>query len=52
MNSVKHRHRWVVVSTHQVSEGLVVYQRCLCGRWRVATAPLDPDDSVETARTG
>ncbi|WP_328525068.1 hypothetical protein [Kribbella sp. NBC_00359] len=34
-----HRHRWSAVSSHQVSEGLVVYQRCACGRWRVTSTP-------------
>jgi hypothetical protein len=34
-----HRHRWTVASSHQVSEGLVVYQRCACGQWRVTSTP-------------
>lgn len=37
-----HRHRWQLVSSHQVSDGLVIYQRCACGRWRVARTPVDP----------
>ncbi|MEU8223741.1 hypothetical protein [Kribbella sp. NPDC048915] len=37
-----HRHRWIAVSRHAVSEGLVVYQRCACGQWRVASTSPDP----------
>ncbi|TDD23309.1 hypothetical protein E1218_18105 [Kribbella turkmenica] len=37
-----HRHRWFVASSHQVSEGLVVYQRCDCGQWRVTGTPPYP----------
>jgi hypothetical protein len=35
-----HHHRWTAVSSHHVSEGLVVYQRCACGQWRVSSTPL------------
>jgi hypothetical protein len=41
-----HRHRWIDSSTHRVSDGLVVYQRCLCGRWRVL-APLATEQVAE-----
>ncbi|HET6742628.1 MAG TPA: hypothetical protein VFH76_26995 [Kribbella sp.] len=34
-----HRHRWTAVSSHQVSEGLVVYQHCACGQWRITSTP-------------
>ncbi|TQJ19178.1 hypothetical protein FB475_3337 [Kribbella jejuensis] len=37
-----HRHRWRPVSSHQVSEGLVVYQQCACGQWRIACTPPYP----------
>jgi hypothetical protein len=37
-----HRHRWVVESAHQVSEGLLVYQRCECGQRRIASTPAYP----------
>ncbi|WP_166665731.1 hypothetical protein [Kribbella caucasensis] len=37
-----HRHRWQVASSHQVSEGMVVYQRCDCGHWRIASTPAYP----------
>ncbi|WP_198676116.1 hypothetical protein [Kribbella monticola] len=37
-----HRHRWTVESAHQVSEGLVVYQRCECGRRRITSTPAYP----------
>jgi hypothetical protein len=29
-------HRYVTVSAHRTSEGLVSYQRCACGRWRIS----------------
>lgn len=28
-------HFWRTVSRHSTSEGVVSYQRCTCGRWRV-----------------
>ena len=28
-------HRWFTVSRHLTADGLVAYQRCTCGRWRV-----------------
>jgi hypothetical protein len=37
-----HRHRWSVESAHQVSEGLLVYQRCECGQRRIASTPAYP----------
>jgi len=37
-----HRHRWSVESAHQVSEGLLVYQRCVCGQRRIASTPAYP----------
>lgn len=41
-----HRHRWTEASAHRVSEGLVIYERCLCGRWRVL-APSSPGTLAE-----
>ncbi|WP_166678254.1 hypothetical protein [Kribbella kalugense] len=38
-----HRHRWTAVSAHQVSEGLVVYQRCACGQWRITSTSPYPE---------
>jgi hypothetical protein len=37
-----HRHRWRVASSHPVSEGLLTYQYCGCGQWRVTSTPLHP----------
>jgi hypothetical protein len=37
-----HRHRWTVESAHPVSTGLVVYQRCECGRRRITSTPAYP----------
>lgn len=28
-------HRWFTISRHLTADGLVTYQRCTCGRWRV-----------------
>jgi hypothetical protein len=28
-------HRWSTVSRHLTADGLVAYQRCPCGRWRI-----------------
>ncbi|MPZ62122.1 MAG: hypothetical protein GEU93_12670 [Propionibacteriales bacterium] len=33
-----HRHSWQTRSTHRTLEGLLHYQHCACGRWRVAVA--------------
>ncbi|WP_170284611.1 hypothetical protein [Kribbella amoyensis] len=44
-----HRHRWQVSSSHQVSEGLLVYLRCACGRWRVTSTPAYPVAYPEVA---
>jgi hypothetical protein len=33
-----HGHFWRTHSTHATSEGLVSYQSCPCGRWRILTA--------------
>ncbi|WP_405063370.1 hypothetical protein OG474_17480 [Kribbella sp. NBC_01505] len=44
-----HRHRWSAVSSHQVSEGFVVYQRCACGDWRVTSTPPYPVAYPEVA---
>ncbi|MGY4768980.1 hypothetical protein ACXC9Q_18875 [Kribbella sp. CWNU-51] len=46
-----HRHRWSAVSSHQVSEGLVVYQRCACGQWRVTSTPPYAVAYPDIART-
>jgi hypothetical protein len=45
-----HRHRWSVASSHHVSEGLVVYQRCACGQWRVTSTPPYPVAYPDAAR--
>jgi hypothetical protein len=47
-----HRHRWSVVSSHLVSEGLVVYQRCACGQWRITSTPPYPVAHPEIAKLG
>jgi hypothetical protein len=31
-------HFWTTRSSHPTSEGLVSYQSCPCGRWRILTA--------------
>jgi hypothetical protein len=49
---VGHRHQWTVKSSHPVSEGLVVYQRCACGRWRITSTPAYPVAYPEVARLG
>lgn len=46
MTTSTHRHRWTEESAHRVSDGLVIYQRCLCGRRRV-TAPSDTERVAE-----
>lgn len=33
-----HLHSWRTHSTHLTSDGLVRYQSCSCGRWRILTA--------------
>jgi len=41
MNATQHHdqaHSWRTRSTHTTSEGLVTYQSCACGRWRILTA--------------
>jgi hypothetical protein len=48
----QHRHRWMATSSHQVSEGLVVYQRCACGQWRVTSTPPYAVAYPEVARIG
>ncbi|WP_166678608.1 hypothetical protein [Kribbella voronezhensis] len=44
-----HRHRWSVESAHRVSEGLLVYQRCECGRRRITSTPAWPIACPELA---
>ncbi|RZU13378.1 hypothetical protein EV645_4217 [Kribbella rubisoli] len=44
-----HRHCWSAISAHQVSEGLVVYQRCACGQWRITSTPPHPVAYPEVA---
>lgn len=46
----QHQHRWIASSSHPVSEGLVVYQRCDCGEWRVTSTPAFPVAHPEIAR--
>ena len=31
-------HFWRTASRHSTSEGVVSYQRCACGRWRVTVS--------------
>ncbi|WP_200863193.1 hypothetical protein [Rhodococcus ruber] len=38
-----HSHHWTEVSRHPTSEGVVRYQRCACGRWRLVSTPFIPD---------
>jgi hypothetical protein len=33
-----HQHFWRTLSTHPTSEGLVTYQSCPCGHWRILMA--------------
>jgi hypothetical protein len=42
-----HQHSWQTSSSHRTSDGLVTYQSCRCGRWRILTAA----DRVEVARS-
>ncbi|HET6291879.1 MAG TPA: hypothetical protein VFG33_00850 [Kribbella sp.] len=46
-----HRHRWRVESSHPVSEGLLTYQRCACGQWRMTSTPLHPVAHPAVAQT-
>jgi hypothetical protein len=45
-----HRHRWQVASAHPVSEGLLTYQHCACGQWRVTSTALHPVAHPDLAR--
>jgi hypothetical protein len=45
-----HRHSWRVASSHRVSEGLLSYQQCSCGQWRVTSTPLHPVAHPDLAR--
>jgi hypothetical protein len=40
-------HSWRTRSTHTTSEGLVTYQSCTCGQWRILTA----ERAAEVARS-
>ncbi len=40
-------HIWRTRSTHPTSEGLVTYQACACGRWRI----LGSSPRAEVARS-
>jgi hypothetical protein len=33
-----HAHAWQLRSSHHTLEGLVRYQRCECGQWRITLA--------------
>lgn len=46
----EHRHSWRVASSHPVSEGLLSYQNCSCGQWRVTSTPLHPVAHPDLAR--
>ncbi|WBQ05272.1 hypothetical protein [Kribbella sp. CA-293567] len=46
-----HRHSWRVASAHPVSEGLLTYQQCGCGQWRVTSTPLHPIAHPDLARS-
>lgn len=34
-----HQHHWRIDSVHPTSDGLVVYQGCGCGQWRIVLTP-------------
>ncbi|UYM06821.1 hypothetical protein [Solicola gregarius] len=36
--NVHETHTWQPRSQHSTSEGLIVYEQCTCGRWRVTLA--------------
>lgn len=35
MITISHTHRWATTSRHRTSEGVVAYEHCDCGRWRI-----------------
>ncbi|TCC50728.1 hypothetical protein E0H75_11125 [Kribbella capetownensis] len=35
MSILTHAHQWTTRSRHRTSEGVVGYDHCTCGRWRV-----------------
>ena len=43
-------HTWRARSHHSTSEGVVCYQRCHCGRWRVVLTPRRPLVDAATCR--
>ncbi|GAA0852420.1 hypothetical protein ACFQVD_28610 [Streptosporangium amethystogenes subsp. fukuiense] len=42
-------HDWHTRSRHHTSEGLVRYQTCRCGTWRVLCGALDPPAAAVVA---
>lgn len=44
-------HQWSTVSRHLTSEGLVSYQRCPCGRWRMLQDAVPVGSPVRSSRT-
>jgi hypothetical protein len=42
-----HEHGWQTRSRHPTSQGVVRYQRCRCGSWRVLLGPR-PAPAVQT----
>ncbi|MCS3780033.1 hypothetical protein [Tsukamurella ocularis] len=49
-------HAWETESHHPTSEGVVMYQRCACGAWRIKlvgrTAEVSVSQPEITARAG
>ncbi|MCA0155573.1 hypothetical protein LB823_05145 [Tsukamurella sp. M9C] len=49
-------HAWETESHHPTSEGVVMYQRCACGAWRIKlvgrTAEVPVSQPEITARAG
>jgi hypothetical protein len=44
-----HRHRFSQISAHRVSDGVVAYHRCGCGRWRITRTAPGPTSYDELA---
>jgi len=45
--TTSHQHSWHIRSTHPSSEGLVIYQGCVCGRHRILLADNDSAGIVQ-----
>lgn len=48
MSAVPHGHRWTTRSRHRTSQGMISYQFCGCGRWRVHRTTGDPGPVRQT----